>query len=305
MREVLPTFLGIGAQKSGTSAVHQFLLSHPQIFLPVRKEMRYFGYAEQPIEYHGPGDEIIPRTVVRSWERYVSVFREADNFPIRGEISPDYLVLAETAATAIARRLPGVKLFAVLRHPVDRAYSQFQHALRMNREPISDFQSALNAETARIRENWSPLFWYRRNGEYCRQLNEFFKVFPRERMRIYLYDDLRRDPQGSMADLYHFLGADPSHRFESSAVYNPSGIPRNRFLYDRAFDLRRATRFMDRTIPLSVRYPIHSAIRRLFLKPAPRLDPGLRGELTESFREEILGLQELLGWDLGAWLSSK
>jgi hypothetical protein len=298
-----PTFLGIGAQKGGTSAVHQFLLSHPQIFLPTQKELRYFAHADRPLAYTGPGDERMPRVVVRTWEEYLGAFRGSERFPVRGEISPEYLVLADRSAPEIRRRLPEAKLFAVLRQPVDRAYSNFQHAIRMGREPLADFRSALAAEEKRIADGWSPFFWYRRNGEYGRQLAEFYKVFPKERIRIYLYDDLRGDPGALMADLFRFLGADPAHRVDFAMEFNSSGIPRNQGLYQILFWLRRTTRFTDRLIPISLRYPVHAAMRRAILRPAPRLSPADRKELTEGFRSEIERLQDLIGRDLGSWLS--
>jgi hypothetical protein len=302
-QDILPTFLGIGAQKSGTTAVHQFLLSHPQIFLPVKKELCFFAFAGALVEYKGPGGDRIQREVVRSWEEYKAVFRESTQYKIRGEISPQYLLLAENAAPLIFRYLPRVKLFAVLRNPVDRAYSNFLQAVRLGREPISDFKDALRREPERIREKWPPLFWYKRNGQYHRQLAEFYSRFPKDQIRIYLYDDLRRDTGAFMADLYRYLGADSNHHPDYSMVFNPSGTPRHQDFYGMVRWVRDRTRFLDSVVPLPVRYPFQKILQKNLLKPAPPMPPHVRQELKKFYLEEIIKLQDLIGRDLGIWLA--
>jgi hypothetical protein len=302
MKEVLPTFLGIGALKSGTTAVQQFLLSHPQIFLPVKKELRYFAYAEAPFRYRGPGADRIPHEIIRTWEEYTAVFNGSGNFTIRGEISPQYMLLAENAAPQIFQRLPGVKLFAVLRNPADRAYSNFLQTVRMGIEPLRAFRDALDREPERTRDNWLPIFWYKRNGLYHRQLTEFYSRFPEEQIRIYLYDDLRRDPGAFLADLYRYLGANPNYQPDFSKVFNPSGIPRRMWIYRLLRRVRNHTRFIDGILPIRLLYPIQNAIRNNLLLPAPKMSHEIRRELIEYYREEIIRLQNLIGRDLGAWM---
>jgi hypothetical protein len=210
-------------------------------------------------------------------------------------------MLAETAAPRILHYLPDVKLFAVLRNPVDRAYSNFQQAVRQGREPLADFQTVLDLENERIRQNWSPLFWYKHNGLYWRQLSEFYARFPRDQIRIYLYDDLSSDAAALMAEIYRFLGVDPRHRPDVSMKYHPSGIPRFRPLYGFLQGVRNRIRFLDRVLPASVRNPIHTAVRDGLLGPAPSMSPIIRKELMEYYREDILRLQDLLRRDLKAW----
>jgi hypothetical protein len=298
---LLPTFLGIGAQKSGTTSVHQYLLSHPQIFLPARKELRFFPHECGGVQYRGPGDEEIPSRVVDSWPAYVAAFRGSGKFAARGEISPEYLLLAERAAPRIAHYLPQVKLFAVLRNPADRAYSNFLQAVRMGREPRNDFSDALSEEESRIRKGWSPLFWYRRNGEYARQLREFYARFPRDHIRIYLFEDLLGDAAGMMADLFRFLEVDPGHRPDVSMRFHPSGVPRGRALFRAALEVRRCIRWMDGVVPAKFRNPLHAAVRDGLLRPAPPMPSEAREALMESYREEIDRLQGLIRRDLRAW----
>ncbi len=303
MTEPLPTFLGIGAQKSGTTSIHQYLLSHPQIFVPARKELRFFSYEGDPFTYRGPGDGAIRNRVVATWSDYRAAFLGSEKFPARGEISPEYLMLAGKAALRILHYLPRVKLFAVLRNPADRAYSNYQQAVRQGREPLRDFRAALDQEEERCEQNWSPLFWYKRNGLYGRQLSEFYARFPRDQIRVYLYDDLSRDAAGLMADLYRFLGVDPNHRPDVGMKFHPSGIPRLRPLYGFLQTVRNRIRFLDGVLPANIRNPIHAAVRDGLIRPAPPMPPDIREELIEYFREDILKLQDLIQRDLADWMA--
>jgi hypothetical protein len=297
-----PTFLGIGAQKSGTTSIHQYLLSHPRIFVPTRKELRFFAYEENPPDYRGPGDEVIPSRIIASWTEYLAAFRGSESHAARGEISPEYLMLAERAAPQILRRLPDIRLFAVLRHPAERAYSNYLHAVRLGREPLSDFREALEREEERIGRRWSPLFWYRKNSCYGRQLSEFYDRFPRNRIRIYLYEDLVQDPAGLMEDVYRFLGVDPGHRPDVTMRYNPSAIPKFRTFYRLLQNVRNRTRFLDGVVPAEWRNPIHAAVRNRVSRPAPPLPDAVRAELTAYYREDILRLQDLIRRDLRMWM---
>jgi hypothetical protein len=301
MPDCLPTFLGIGAVKSGTTAVHQFLLAHPQVFLPAIKELRFFSQEGLQIEYREPGRKRIPRGI-KSWEEYKAVFRHAGKYAVRGEISPQYMMLAENAAANIFRRLPDVKLFAVLRNPVDRAYSNYLQAVRLGKEPLLDFREALSRESERIRGRWPPLFWYKHNGLYHRQLAEYFSRFPQGRIRILFSDDLRRDAAGFMADLYRYLGADPEYKPDTSMKFNPGGLPRHLVFYRWMLWMRYRTRFLDGVLPVALRYPLLSALRNGLLRPAPPMPDEVRLELIEYYREDILELQNLVDRDLSDWL---
>jgi hypothetical protein len=303
MSDFLPTFLGIGAVKGGTTAVHQFLLAHPQVFLPALKELRFFSHEGLQIEYREPGGKRIPREI-KSWEGYKAVFRHAGKYAVRGEISPQYMMLAENAAANIFRHLPDVKLFAVLRNPVDRAYSNYLQAVRLGQEPILGFHEALSRESGRIREHWPPLFWYKHNGLYYRQLAEYFSRFPRDRIRILFSEDLRRDAAGFMADLYRYLGADPEFKPDTSMKFNPGGLPRRLVFYRWMLWMRYRTRFLDGVLPVALRYPLLSALRNSLLRPAPSMPDDVRLELIEYYRDDVRQLQSLIDRDLSDWLKS-
>ena len=116
----LPTFLVIGAQRAGTSLLHQILLGHPEVYVPrERKEVHYFDrYFERGVAWY---------------EGYFPAADAARSYRAIGEITPDYLA-TEEAPARIHALLPACRLIAILRNPVDRAYSWYQHARRSRNE---------------------------------------------------------------------------------------------------------------------------------------------------------------------------
>jgi hypothetical protein len=305
MKDILPTFLGIGAQRSGTSSIHQYLNQHPQVFLPSRKELRFFSHIQDEFHYSGPKDDRMRNDVVCSWPAYKTFFRNAGKYPARGEISPDYLSIADKAARYIRQYLPEARLFCVLRNPVDRAYSNFLYAIREGREPINDFRKALSREEERIRSGWSHFFRYKKTGLYAEQLAEYFLLFSREQIRVYRYDDLVATPLSMMRDVFHFLGVDPSFQPDVSLHYNASGTPRQAELFAFLKGVRMRLRPLDAVLPRRWRTILHGNIRDCVLRKPEPLAGDIRRELLFFYREDILRLQSMLQIDLSDWMKEE
>ncbi|WP_207890493.1 sulfotransferase, partial [Rubrobacter taiwanensis] len=207
----------------------------------------------------------------------------------------------ERAAERIKRHVPEVRLIAVLRDPAERAYSAFMHLVRDNREE-PDFARALELEEERIRLNYPWIWHYRRAGYYHEQLSRYYALFDPAQIRVYLYEDLRRDPVGTLQDIYRFLGADPAFAPDVSGRYNVSGVPKNRFINDflrRDNPLKTAVRPL---VPARLRGRLRRSLRRRNLTAAPPMPPGVRRDLVAGYREDILRLEELIGRDLSGWL---
>ena len=120
---------------------------------------------------------------------------------------------------------------AILRNPIDRAYSAFLYARRFGMEPISDFEQALDDEPHRVRTGWIGLTTYATVGMYAEQLERYRRIFPCQQIRIYLFEDLVRDPIGLAQDAFRYLGVDDSFEPDVSmqeiagAPYAVSGWP--------------------------------------------------------------------------------
>jgi hypothetical protein len=228
----LPDFLVIGAQKAGTTALYAYLRWHPGVTGPSWKEVSFFD---------------------RHWWRGESWYR--GQFPLRprgrliGEASPSYLFhpLAPERARAV---LPGTRLIAVLRNPVDRAYSQYQHEVALGREPLS-FEEALAAEEERTRGEverlladpraFSRAWWdhtYLARGLYAEQLDRWLAVFPREQLLVVTTDELGERPGTTYASILAFLGAAPHQLPEYPRVFDRDYAPmepRTRAALERRF----------------------------------------------------------------------
>jgi len=205
----LPDFLIIGAQKAGTTALYAYLRRHPQITGPSWKEVSFFD------RHHARGE---------AWYRgnFPNALRARGHV---GEASPSYL-FHPLAPGRVAALVPQAKLIALVRNPVDRAFSHYQHEVALGREPLS-FEGALGAEDERLRGEeermlaepayFSHAWWdytYRARGRYAEQLERWLAAFPSEQLLVLPSEDLLAEPERSHALVLEFLGAEP-HRLDS------------------------------------------------------------------------------------------
>jgi Sulfotransferase domain len=200
----LPDFLIIGAQKAGTTALYAYLRQHTGITGPSWKEVSFFDrhYARGEAWYRG---------------NFPSSFRARG---LVGEASPSYLFHPQ-APERVAELVPDAKLIALVRNPVDRAFSHYQHEVALGRESLS-FEDALTAEVDRLRGEeermladpayFSHAWWnytYAARGRYAEQLERWLAVFPREQLLIVPSEDLLGEPEQAHARVLEFLGAAP------------------------------------------------------------------------------------------------
>ena len=305
----MPNFLIIGAAKSGTSALFEYLKQHPQIYVssPL-KEPHFFAFEGKRPNFQGPGDqELYDYIGVSDIEVYRALFRGATKEVAIGEASVYYLYLPR-ARDRIRHYVPDVKLIAILRDPAERAYSNFLHMIRDDKESLSDFAQALQAEEDRIQNNWGPLWHYKQVGFYYEQLKRYYEAFDREQIRVYLYEDLNDDPVGMLRDVYKFLGVDDTFAPDVSVRHNVSGVPKNELLHAlHGFILRPhpVKTLFKPFLPLRLRQPVLdrllNALRNQNLVKPP-FPMEVRRQLAEEYREDILRLQELIQRDLSKWL---
>ena len=297
----LPNFLIIGAAKSGTTALYHYLKQHPQVYLSPQKETNFFAFEGQEVSFRGPGDGEISRTTITDASFYQKQFEAVSGELAVGEVSPWYLY-SERAAGNISRRIPGVKLIAVLRNPADRAFSSYLHVVRDGREELS-FEEGLLAEEERISWGWEPIWHYRNAGLYADQIGRFLDSFGHDQIRIYLYEDFLKDPDGFLKSIYGFLDVDPDFVADTSVKPNATGTPRNRMLGRLVFQPNPVKTVARTLMPEQMRYEVSQRLgRRLTVKPS--LDEGLRRKLSSGFESDVLTLQELVGRDLSAWIKS-
>jgi len=209
-REMMkPEFFLIGAQKSGTTSLFEYLAQHHCVHSPLGKEFHYFDqhYRHSRFYYEG-------------WFPFAS--DAAGDCPnggrnITGEGSTNY-IFDTNAPGRIHSYRPDAKLVAILRNPIDRAFSHYQHEKRKNRETrsfeeaVRDELTWMEEEHKRVLEN--PEYWserhYRKSyllrGHYAEQLRRWSSYFPREQLLIFSSDEFFSDPKSVYEKTVSFLG---------------------------------------------------------------------------------------------------
>jgi hypothetical protein len=298
-----PNFFVIGAGRSGTTSLYNYLQQHPDVFMSPIKETNFFAYnGEAARSLMGNLAKKNPFPVV-TIEDYLALFRGASGKRAIGEASPLYLH-SPHAAQRIKEFAAAAKLIAVLRHPADRAYSSYYLHARDRREPRT-FDEAIRQERAGIEDRslTRPQRQYLRLGLYSQYLLPYFEIFERTQLAIYLFDDLKADPQGLMRKLFRFLDVADDFVPDTSHRYNAGGVAPNRF-WQTLLTKNRMTAALGKRLPVWARHRAlkiqDTARSRRLVKP--QLPPETRQELTEFYRSDILKLENLIQRDLSAWL---
>ena len=300
----LPDFLLVGAAKSGSTSLNASLTCHPDVFMCRQRGTRFFAFDGVPPRFHAPaGGEHLANgnPAISDLETYAALFTAARSDQLLGESCNHYLYQAG-AARRIRHHVPEAKIIAILRDPVDRAYSNFLHLKRDGLEPARGFREALALEPSRVRDNWGMMWRYTELGMYGSQLERYLAEFPRQQILVLLYEQLRHDPHRTLGAVAQFLGIRPFTSGQAPA-YNPSGIPRSDLvnaLVNRDNPLRRT---VARRLPLGVKLQLNAFVNRRNLKRVPS-DPEMRALLREKFDADVKKLERLLGRDLSSWRKS-
>ena len=289
----MPNFFIVGAQKAGTTSLYHYLDQHPQVYMSPRKEPHFFEGMHS--EFRRPG---IRSTPVSDPAEYRALFDGTSGERAIGEASASYLY-SPRAPGLIKSSVPDARIIIILRNPADRAYSNFLHCVQVGREPLGSFAAALRAEESRMREKWGPLWYYKHKGFYYSQVERYLDTFGRDRVGVWLHEDLRNEARDTLAEVFRFLEVDEDFVPDASVEHNPSGVPRIGGLYKRVRALTaRNPVLVERAVPAALRGYVK---RRLFTKPPP-FPAELRRDLTHDYSEDILKLQGLIGRDLSTWL---
>jgi hypothetical protein len=296
----LPDFFVIGASRSGTTSLHHYLGQHPEIFMCPRKSPNFFVAAD-PI----PAREgVIARQMARQWvasrESYEALFSGAREETLIGEVSPVYLQ-SLIAPERINEMCPEAKLVAILRDPAERAWAHYQGRRRDGIETRESFEGVIEAELEQGLPDDVAFGSYLGCSRYGHFLSRYRELFPGEKIKVYLFEDLCEAPRDLLSELFSFLGVDPSpstsidlsRHHQSGQVHGAL----RRYLWTRSVGLRTALRPL---LPESVR----RLAAPLFLKQLdkPGLEPGLRAQICEVLASDIERCQELIDRDLTGWL---
>jgi len=273
---IKPNFLFIGPDKTGSSWLYYVLRNHPRCFVPPAKDIWFFD------KYYDRGMD---------W--YLSFFEGApEKAEAIGELSHDYL-FSPQAAGRIAKDLPEVKLLTCLRDPVERTFSQY---LYLKRSGIT------KAGIERAIEEYPRLI---DNSLYYKHLSTYYDRFPRERIKVLWFSDLKEDSEEFARQVFDFLEIAHAPHINYEKRVRPAGEP-------RSFYLARALKWAGlfaRQFGLSNlvgRVKSSGLINGLFYRPfqdseKPELGEEMEKELRSRFEADIRSLEGLLEVDLARW----
>lgn len=297
---MLPSFVIIGAQKSGTTSLYHYLDEHPEVFMSRVKEPHFFAWEGQEYDLGGPNAEHAAWQIVSSREVYEDLFADGAGHAARGEASSGYLQTPH-AADAMWRHAPDLRLIAILRNPVRRAHSAFLHARREGVEPLKDFEAALDAEPQRIQERWQGMVFYVTTGLYAAALAPYLDRFPPEQIRLYLSDDLQRDPVGVMQDVYRYVDVDAAFEPDVAQRHNTGRAVRSPAIH--MFVRRVATRdTVRRALPKRLARGVYRVLNERQQDP---LSSDLADRLATTFAPDLQELTRLMDRDLSPWLAGQ
>lgn len=299
----MPNFLIIGAGKSGTTSLYRYLEQHPEIYMSPVKEPRFFALEGEDLNFHGPGDEVLQKSAT-DIAAYKELFSGVTDEKAVGEASPLYL-RSPKAPERIKHYLPNIKLIAILRDPVERAYSSYLHLVRDGYEPLN-FEEALRREEDRLREGWAPRWRYKQAGFYYAQLKHYFEWFDRQQIKVLLYEDFKDDPTSTLQSVFRFIGVDDSVALDVSERHNASWMPKSRALNNYVRGGGAVKTVLRPLVPQVVRRSVGRGILNLNRGSGkPQIADGTRRELITLYRDDVLALQGLIDRDLSSWLSER
>ena len=297
-----PNFFMVGAPRCASTFLYTYLERHPDIYMPEVKEPRFMC---RDLDSGTPADA---RMFIRSWERYLSLFVPAGNETAVGEACV-FNLFSEVAATNIHRLNPEARIIAQIREPVEQMYS-FHAVRRRNRTEDLPFAEALAAEPDRRAGRRLPkrgrnfrMYQYRAVASFSGQIQRYFDTFPRDQVKVIVYEDLIRDQARTYADALAFLGVDPGFR-PAFDVVNPNRVyrlPQVAEAFRSPDVVGRAKRLVPRPLHGLARAVV-SGLQRVNTQTPPRapMDPALRARLREEFAPEVARLSDLLDRDLAA-----
>lgn len=280
----LPDFMIIGAMKAGTTSLYHYLGAHPGVFMPAIKELDFFT------------EELTWR---RGWDWYRRQFPEASAaFKVVGEASTSYTKFPryQGVPERISSHLPDVRLIYVVRNPLDRIRSHYQHnvAIGEERRPIDE--AVLN----------EPV--YVNYSKYSMQLERYLDYFDESALMIITSEDLREDRRRTVERVFRFVGVDPSLPIPilDQEFYRTSERPK----YGRA--LTSGRRVLKRLFPSSIEIWrgafISSRMKRRIGRVqqskesrSMSLSPGARAIVVDRLEEDVTRLRSRLGGDFDGW----
>lgn len=280
----LPNLLIIGAQKCGTTSLHNYLACHPGVHMSARKELVFF---------------VAERNWPRGLDWYRGQFQTAAT--VRGESSPHYTMYPRHAGVPerIRRTLPDVKLIYIVRDPIERIRSHYAHntSLGAERRSLDDALFGPSAEG-----------YFVNTSRYFLQIGRYLEHFPADRLLIVDHDELQHARRQVLRQVFAFLGVDTA--IESPGFdreWNVTERKRSLGMLGRRLSMSQARDFvrtLERSpLPWRVRWRVQELVLNAFAPrlQRPEIDPATRERLREALADDARQFRAFTGRAFERW----
>ena len=271
----LPNFIIIGAQKAGTTTLYNALNQHPEIYMPINKELNFY-FKEKLFN--------------KGIKYYKSLFQPKGQ-QVMGEASPGYMC-HPLVPKRIFETNKDVKIICVLRNPVDRAYSQFWDNKRHLTETGS-FENAFS-KYSNYQQYESGKIGYFTRGFYADYLERYYNLFPKENILLLKTEDLKNNFEESILICHEFLGL-KNLSYKTTQIKSNESYTYNNIFYKLIFNYS----FINRNIPYNIKK--FSFFGRTSKFSYPHLDKDIRKDLTSYFWKHNEKLEKLTNLNLSNW----
>ena len=299
MEEVknFPNLLIVGAAKSGTTSLHNYLKQHPDFFMTDHKEPHFLINNEIGVKR--------VHKAVTNLSDYQKMFEGSSEYKYRGESSVMYLPFPDIAIRNIKKYLnKDVKIIIMLRNPVERAFAGYLHNVRYNTSENLSFEEAIEKSEERYHDNNSttPDTRYLHIGMYYEQVKKFKDEFG-ENVHVIIYDDYVDDINKSIDAVFNFLGVksilvDTTQRYMVGGWVFKKTFLRKILIADNSFKS-----IIKSLVPsVKIRESIRKIIMYFGTSKTPELSNEMKLMLLDYYSEDIESLSSLLGKNLNYWL---
>ena len=294
---ILPNLLIVGAAKSGTTSLHNYLKQHSDIFMSDHKEPHFFINNEI-------GTNRIPNGISK-YDDYIALFKNSESYKYRGESSTMYLQFPDISIKNINKYLnDDVKIIIMLRNPVERAFSGYQHVKRYNVMENLDFEDAIKQCENRyfINTNFTPATRYINIGLYYNMVKKFQANFG-ENMHIVIYDDFIADTQNELSKIFSFLNIS-DFVINTNEKYMVGGWQwKNSFLKKLFLKKNLLNKFIRFILPFqSFKKILRNRLVQVFSTPVVKMKDTTKSSLQNLYKEDLKKLSTIIDRDLKIWL---
>lgn len=285
-------FIGIGAQKAGTTWIHNMLKYHPEVSFGRMKEINYFNdlgsyYNKKLYSNYDKGVE---------WYHNVAKIK---NDKLNGDVSPDYLYDCYKSSKRIYQYNPNMKIIVTIRDPVERAYSQYLFA----------------SQRYYLGKSFEDVFFknkeFKLRGMYYKQLKPYFDLFPKENIKIIKFEDIRDTPKKTLKEIEKFLGIKTfmpkniGEKVNSTKTIRSKGLVRFISFIHRIKKTKLGKYMWKKNWFINLNSKISKFISLINVKEfkKPKMSDKTRKKLIPYFKEDIEYLEKITNINLEDWKS--